>query len=330
MTESATTTNHAQAKTKKVPIRDRAFTMGTVTGVNGYRADRAVLKKRFGEGGYTLYETSHFLLCTRTQAPTTILVHQFAPREIDADIGCVFVEELKPLHILGNAQQFGDIFGAVVCLLFPVHLERALHLYATNTLRQYRSLLSAESGVQRSNSTIDAFAHIYRRVFELQVGRSFLDAGCSFGFLPVLLAERFASISRVVGIDLLTDSFPIMHRIAEEQKLRHVQFVQADLLATHFDELGCFDTVVALHILEHFAEADMYRVLAHLLQVTAQRLILAVPYEPGTPEVAYGHEQLFTRTKLEAVGKWCIEYMGGYGRMQCEDCAGGLLLIERI
>ena len=47
------------------------------------------------------------------------------------------------------------------------------------------------------------------------------------------------------------------------------------------------------------------------------------------PEVAYGHLQLFSRAKLEAIGTWCIQQLQGTGRMWCEDFIGGLLLIER-
>jgi hypothetical protein len=72
----------------------------------------------------------------------------------------------------------------------------------------------------------------------------------------------------------------------------------------------------------------MYRVLTNLLKATSHRLILGVPYEPGEPEAVYGHEQLFTRAKLEAVGKWCLEQIGS-GQMSCEDCAGGLLFIDK-
>ena len=78
----------------------------------------------------------------------------------------------------------------------------------------------------------------------------------------------------------------------------------------------------------HFTEQEMYRVLAHLLGVSSRRLILTVPYEQE-PEVIYDHRQLFTRAKLEAVGQWCIQQLGGAGRMWCEDCEGGLLLVER-
>jgi hypothetical protein len=114
--------------------------MGDLTGINGSHANRVALKQRFAEGGYLLQETPHFLLCTREAAPSKILVHWLAPTEIDADIGTLFMQELKHLGLLSDAEHFGQVFGAVVCSLFPHDPQRALRLYATNTLRRYRSL----------------------------------------------------------------------------------------------------------------------------------------------------------------------------------------------
>jgi SAM-dependent methyltransferase len=319
------------ARVKRVPIRDRAFTMGDLTGINGYHANRNVLKQRFAEGGYLVQETPHFLLCTRTAAPSTILVHWLAPEEIDAYLGNTCMQELKPLGLLSDAQRFGQVFGVVVCSLFPSNPQRALRLYATNTLRRYRSLLEDTNIANPlSDSTIHNFAAVYRRVFDLRVGGRFLDAGCSFGFLPLLMAERFPFQTEVIGLDIDTASFPTVRAIAKAHKLHQVRFLQVDLLADGVATLGSFETVTAIHLLEHFAEVKMYRVLINLLQLTSQRLIIAVPYEPGEPEFAYGHVQLFTPEKVEAVGQWCLEQLGGQGRMTFEECAGGLLLIERV
>jgi 2-polyprenyl-3-methyl-5-hydroxy-6-metoxy-1,4-benzoquinol methylase len=327
MTESLSISN---AQVKRVPIQDRSYTINELTGINGYLANRTLLKQRFAEGGYLLQETPHFLLFTRTAAPSTILVHWIAPEEIDADIGNRFMQELKPLGLISDAQHFGQVFGVVVCSLFPHNPQQALHLYATNTLQRYRSLLTETNGEwNQVDSPIHAFAAVYRRVFQLCVGERFLDAGCSFGFLPLLIAEHFPYVAQVVGIDIETESFPIVQAIAEKQQLKHVHFTRADLLAEDFSSLGMFDTVTAIHILEHFTESEMYRVLTNLLQITSQRLLLAVPYEPGEPEIAYGHKQLFSREKLEAAGMWCLQQLEGPGRIAYEDCAGGLLLIER-
>jgi hypothetical protein len=78
--------------------------------------------------------------------------------------------------------------------------------------------------------------------------------------------------------------------------------------------MGSFDTVTALHVLEHFGEPEMYRVLTNLLTVTVHRLIVAVLYEAGEPSAAYDHKQLFSQAKFEAVGARCIEQLQGAAR----------------
>jgi SAM-dependent methyltransferase len=321
--------NAGENLNKKVSSRERTIIVGDVIGINGYRVNRAALKQRFAEGGYQAHETPHFLLFTRSEPPTTVVVHWFAPEAIDADLGDYVIQELKPLGILAQPQDFSDVFGAMVGSLFPYDIQRAWHLYGANTLRRYHDLLMNPPGSPVTHSTIDTFAALYSRVFELLVGDNFLDAGCSFGFLPLLVAQQFPALSKVVGIDIRPEPFTTTRLIAEERGLKNVQFAHADLLTGDLSTPGYFDTVTALHVLEHFTEEAMYRVLRNLLRVTARRLILAVPYEQGEPEILYGHEQLFSRSKLEVVGRWCLQQWGGASRMWYEECEGGLLLVER-
>ena len=313
--------------TKRVRFQERAFPMGNVIGLNAYHVNREALKRRLADGGYTVRETLHFLVCQQPGTPT-IIVHWFSPKEFDSDLGQRFMEELKPLGILANQQSFSNVFGAVVGSVFPRDQEKAWHLFGVNTLRRLHSLLA--EGIRSTNydSPVEVFATLYRRVYELHVGESLLDAGCSFGFLPLVMAEQIPALTKVVGIDLHAEPFSVTRAIAAERHLKSVQFVQADLLGDETGAMSAFDMVTVLHVLEHFTETEMYRVLTNLLKITSCRLILAVPYEPGEPEAAYGHEQLFTREKLEAVGQWCIEQWGS-GTMCCEDCAGGLLSVDR-
>ncbi len=317
----------SQVPPKGIPFRERAFLKGNVIGVNAYRINRTSLKQRLTEGGYQLHETPHFLI--GLQAPSPILViHWFAPQEIDVDLGYHFMEELKPIGILAQPNNYGDVFGAVVGSLFPRDSQRAWHLFGTNTLWRYHHLLAVESKPPRYDSPIDVFSTLYRRVCELVVGESLLDAGCSFGFFPLVVAERIPSLTKIIGVDILTDPFPVTRAIAAERHLTNVEFTQADLLADDIRTMGRFDTVTVLHVLEHFSEIDMYSVLTNLLEVTEQRLIIAVPYEPGEPESAYGHAQLFSHARLKSVGHWCLEQLGG-GRTTCEECVGGLLVVDR-
>ena len=324
MTDSPSPLHHREPQ--RVPFQERAFLLGNIIGVNAYRVKRASLKQRLTELGYQVYETPHFLVGRKAETPTMV-AHWFPPTAIDSDLGYYFMEELKPLGILGNQQGFADVFGAVVNSVAPDDPQRAWHLFAMNTLQRYHALLEGNhNAAPNCDSPVDVFATLYRRVCELQVGESLLDAGCSSGFLPLVVAERFPALTRVVGIDIRTEPFAVARTLAEERHLANVRFDQADLLAGDLSAFGHFDTVTVLHVLEHFTEADMYHVLKNLLALTSRRLIIGVPYEQE-PESAYGHEQLFTRTKLETVGNWCLEQLGG-GQARCEDCAGGLLYLD--
>ncbi len=315
---------------KKIPIRERSVSLGNVVGINGYHVNRTALRQRFSEGGYSISETPHFLVFTRAEAPSLFIVHWFAPGAVDADVGNVLLEELKPLGILKSEQDFGNIFAVVVGSLFPYEVQKAWHLYASNTLKHYQRLLAQENISLLPSSNIEMFALLYHRVYELLVGSTFLDAGCSFGFLPLLVTEHFPFLTDVVGIDIQDAPFTTTRIVVEEHSLDNVRFLQADLLADTFDSIGTFDTVTALHILEHFSKEDMYRVLKNLLHVTKHRLIIAVPYEKEKPEVVYGHKQLFSQARLEAIGAWCVHQLNGEGKTWYEDSADGLLVVEKL
>src|SRR5207245_1840108 len=110
MVESQVTTS----KAKKIPIQERSVLVGEVIVVNGHGVNRVALKQRFAEGGYQAQETSHFLLFTRLEAPTTILVHWFTLEEMNADIKQYVVYELKPLRLIKQSSDFGKIFSGVI------------------------------------------------------------------------------------------------------------------------------------------------------------------------------------------------------------------------
>ena len=310
---------------RQIAFRERAFPAGNIIGVNGYRVNQARLQQRLHAGGYRLERTPHFLIGTREEYPT-LLVHRFSPAEIDADLGQLFLTELGTL--LGDPERFGHVFAAIVGSLTPHDPQAAWHLFATNTLNRYEQLLTAaQSPSITDNSPVAIFATLYRRVGELVVGESLLDAGCSFGFLPLVAARQLPSLTRILGIDIHTEPFAVTRKLARERHLTRIELAQADLLNENFPQTGFFDTVTALHVLEHFHEDHMYRVLSNLLTVTKRRLIIAVPYEAGQPEATYGHEQLFWPAKLEALGSWCAEQVGG--SFVYEECAGGLLFFDR-
>ena len=318
----------SKVNVKRVSLQERTLPVGNVVGINGYRVNKVALRKSIEDEGHYIHETPHFFVVIRSTFPCVIVIHWFAPDELDAHLGDYILQELKPLGVLTDTQDLDDAFGAVVGSLYPHEAQLAWYIYTANTFRRFQFLTNMASSLSH-RSTMNTFATLYRRVYALQVGESFLDAGCSSGFLPLLLRECFPSLSKVIGVDIRPHPFATALRLAEEHRLENVQFVQADLLSHTFRTLGAFDTVTLLHVLEHFSEKAMYTVLANLLAVTRRRLIIAVPYEHGKAETVYGHEQLFSRAKLEAVGHWCLQQLNGEGTMWYEDCADGLLVIER-
>jgi SAM-dependent methyltransferase len=331
MTENQATIDKTDPRARKVSIQERSVLVGNVVVINGYGVNRTLLKQRFAEGGYQTHETAHFLLFVREAAPKTILVHWFTSEQITTDISHYLVQELKPFGIITCHQDLGELMtGVIAGTQYPGDVRRGWNYFGANTLQRLLIFVSsAATPTLPDYGTLSASATLYQRVCELCVGERFLDAGCNGGFLSLLLAERMPFVSEAVGVDIDADVFQIARELAAERHLASVRYIQSDLLADDFSSIGTFDTVTALHVLEHFPDEDMYQVLANLLKVVSHRLILAVPFEKGPPEVAYEHKQLFSRSKLEAVGNWCIQQLQGAGRMWCEDLAGGLLLVER-
>ena len=333
MIEQQPDTARRERQTRRIPIHERSVLVGDVIVVNGYRANRTALKARLAEGGYQLHETKHFWLFTRSEEPRMILVHWFAPEEMTTNIPGYLAEELKPFGLVNSNHQLGELFAGIVGgALFPSDVQRAWNYFGANTLQRLLAFVGSSTTLRVTEYGIfAASAFLYQRVLELAVGERFFDAACNGGFLSLLLAERVPFVREAVGVDLDADVFRVARNLAAERHLTNVRYLQADLLADNFSTLGMFDTVTALHVLEHFSEAEMYHVLTNLLQVTSRRLICAVPYEEVLSE-AFDHKQLFTRQKLEAVGAWCLEQMQGKARMWYEDLPRqtGLLLIEQI
>jgi len=334
MIDNQPVANTPTHQSKKIPIHERSVRVGDVIVINGHGINRTSLKQRFVEEGYQVHQTAHFLFFTREAEPKTILVHWFTPQDFHTNIPHHLAVELKPFDIITSNQCLGELMtGIIGGTVFPDDVRRAWNYFGANTLQRLLILVSsAVTSHLPEYGILGESAILYQRVFELSVGERCLDAACNGGFFPLLLAERIPFVSEVVGVDIDAEVFKVAQELAKERHLTTVRYVQADLLSEDLSAIGMFDTVTALHVLEHFTEEDMYQVLANLLKVTAHRLIFAVPFESGEPSRAYDHKQLFTRTKFEAVGAWCIEQLEGAARMWYEDLphGAGLLLVERV
>ncbi|HEX9132693.1 MAG TPA: class I SAM-dependent methyltransferase [Ktedonobacteraceae bacterium] len=278
-------------------------------------------KARLAGLGFLLEETEHFLLARPAKTDRVILVHRFQSSEVDNNLVDYLMQELPGL--MTSEQAFGHAMIGIVHSIKPHDPVDAWGIFTLNTLQRLREHMD-EHTLQNPTSTI------YRRLFELKVGASLLDVGCACAFWPVLVAERdLHDQSSIVGVDSRLDAIHLSQHMAVLTQHQELTFAQLDLLSPQFvDEVGTFDTVTAIHLLEHLPEAQLALAFQHLLQVTRHRLMVAVPYEAEATR-AYGHENVFTREILEHWGQWCVEAFDGIGRFWCEDVAGGLLVIDR-
>jgi ubiquinone/menaquinone biosynthesis C-methylase UbiE len=159
-----------------------------------------------------------------------------------------------------------------------------------------------------------------------------LDVATCFGFFPFFLAtatsQPASTASRIVGCDLNPALINLACGYARQQQRARTEFVMADILADDITALRShlqattFDIVTAIHLLEHLEEAQMTRALANLWQLTARRLIIAVPLEE-VPDPRFGHVQTFTREKLHALGQRIA------GTCQYQEYHGGWLVLDR-
>jgi SAM-dependent methyltransferase len=320
--------------------RSQAIRVRNVTAV-AHVDDRDLRRfaERLSSRGYGIHETPHFVVCRRPpNGSSAVLLHTFDSASVDEDLSEMITDELGPLGVVHSLSEYGDALFAVVASTWPSpvdcpHCGRS-HLdltsvwrhYCINTLRRLRPLMAKGPGPNCTETHVVQFAAIYRRIIDCCAGTSVLDVGTSLGFLPILLAEHVSDIA-AVGCDNRRDAVVCATDLAEATQAGRVTFRLGDVLAPDFAEIGRYDTVTAVHLLEHLPEDSLHAALTNMLSVTGRRLIIAVPYE-RVAEPLYGHMQTFTSEKLEAWGRWCVETQGG-GRFWCEDVYGGLLIVDR-
>ena len=249
-------------------------------------------KTRLAQQGFQLEETEHFLVARPAETGRVILVHRFLPTAVDNNLVDCLMQELPGL--MTSEQAFGHAMIGVVNSMKPHDPVGAWGMFSLNTLQRFRDYLD-EDTFPYPSTTIGACATIYRRLFELKVGTSLLDVGCACAFWPTLVAERVPEAhERIVGVDNRLDAIHLSQHLATLTNRHDLTFLQLDLLSPQFlEELGAYDMVTAIHILEHIPEEQLPLALEHLLHVTRHRLIVAVPYEAKVTK-AYGHEQVFT------------------------------------
>jgi SAM-dependent methyltransferase len=244
-----------------------------------------------------------------------IVLHRIAPPAVDNDLAEPIAEELVRPGVLGSQGAFERCFAGVVTSTDPMPIAAWRRFY-TNTLRGLRS----EDERQLPAGPIAAFREIYAHAEGLVHGRRVLDAGSCFAFFPLLLARR-ADLD-VTASDREPGTVALARQLATDLGAQ-VAFRVADVVDPLPFAPESFDTVTALHLLEHLPPDLTVTAVAGLCRVARHRVLLAVPLEQQ-PDPVFGHLQAFDLDRLAA----CGQAMPGW-RGEAHERLGGWLVLDR-
>jgi hypothetical protein len=245
---------------------------------------------------------------------STLVVHRFALDAVDNDIGQRVADELVRPGLVPGPNAFERCFAGLVESTDPSP-QAAWRRFYINTVRAF--------GGARNRPTTDApiatFAQIYRDAERLARGHSVLDIGSCFGFFPMLLAAR--GDLRVTASDVHAPTVALARRMAAELDLP-VAVEIADVTRRLPFATASFDTVTALHVLEHLPPERNPAALEELCRTSVRRVVVAVPLEP-TPDPVFGHQQAFDMPRLSSLANAVPGWRG-----QAHEHLGGWLVLE--
>jgi 2-polyprenyl-3-methyl-5-hydroxy-6-metoxy-1,4-benzoquinol methylase len=258
-------------------------------------------------------ETSHFDVFALDGS--TVVLHRLEPAAIDNDLAELVAGELVRPGLVRLPRAFERCFAGVV-LSSAAGLGEAWRGFYENTLSKLERA-APRAGAKHHPTAV--FGGIYTHARSLIAGSSVLDVGTCFGFFPLLLRRR----STALGITALDLSAPTLRLAADAaSRLRGggIEFVRGDARELPFVD-GSFDTVTALHVLEHLDDSSAKRAVREACRVARRRVAVAVPLEEQ-PDTAYGHAQSFDREALTELGEssgWRCdyeEYLGGWAVLE--------------
>lgn len=242
------------------------------------------------------------------------LWHGLQPTEVDDDLAALLADELFRPGWLRGPELFQRIFTGVVRTLAE-EPARSWELFYRNTLRRLDEAVAGVGG--RGPGNIAEFAPIHARVESLVRGRSVLELGCCFGFGALRLAERgFA----VTASDINGGTVSVLEAVVPRLGTP-LRTVVADA-GRHPGAARSYDTVLAVHLLEHVDVRDGARVLAEAVRLARRRVVVAVPLETEAEET-WGHVRTVDLDDLDRWGR-----ASGL-RHQVHEHHGGWLVLDR-
>lgn len=255
-------------------------------------------------------ESYHFAVYTFDG--TTIVLHRLKPDEVDNDLAELVAGELVRSGRVTVPNAFERCFAGVVLSSAPDSGD-AWGAFYDNTLSKLRR--GASGSHPGDSGPVAVFGRIYEHARALVAGSSLLDVGTCFGFFPLLLRQSGMRI-KIVALDASAPLLELARVTAPRYRAEDVAFVRGDASALPF-AVGSFDTITALHVLEHLSPSSAERSLREMCRVARRRVVVAAPLEEE-PDPAYGHVQSFDREALVSLAEktgWGYnfeEYLGGW------------------
>jgi SAM-dependent methyltransferase len=261
--------------------------------------------------------TEHFDV--RVDGGRLTVVHDLPADAIDNDLGGLLARELFAPGWVSGAEVFERLMTGLVRSSRTDPLS-GWELFYRNTLDRLRDADAAlpRPGAPPTHGSIDDFAHVYRRAAGLARGTSVLELGCCFGFLSLLLD---AAGHAVTATDVNPGTVRLLRAVAPRLGAR-LDVHRVDATGVRLPG-SAFDTVLAIHLLEHLDAAEGEVMVEEALRLAQRRVIIAVPLE-AVPDETYGHRRAFDLEALRDVGAatgWPFEVA---------DHHGGWLVLDRV
>lgn len=295
------------------PAHPGRWSHGSVTVCH---VDRAAVPVRLAAARRPDVRTEHFEL--HRTGERILVLHRTRPDELDDDIGGLVAGEL------GDAIDGAD-FERIVTGIVRSTVGDALTAWSTfyaNTMAVLRHPGPVPDGVP-PESSLAAFAPVHERAVAEIAGRTVLDLGACFGFLPLRLADEGFTVT---ASDQVAGTMTLLAAIARQWG-RRLATVVCDARAVPFASASV-DTVTAVHLLEHLPDTETATILAEACRVARRRVVVAVPYE-DEPDPVYGHLRCFDRDVLDALGRSTgrpyrvDDHHGGWLVIDCRGSASG-------
>jgi 2-polyprenyl-3-methyl-5-hydroxy-6-metoxy-1,4-benzoquinol methylase len=243
------------------------------------------------------------------------LVHQLPPERIDNDLAGLVAEELFAPGWLTGSDLFERLMTGIVLTSGP-DAAAAWELFYRNTLARLAELARDSGPVPSGCGSLAAYAPVYAHALSLVGTGPVLELGSCFGFLALQLAERVP----VTASDVTANTVRLLARVAPRLD-RHVDTLICDAARVPRPDRS-YDTVLAVHLLEHLHPEHGAAVLAEMQRLAVRRVVVAVPFEEE-PTAAFGHVRVFGPEELRALGT-----ASGWS-WESHEHHGGWLVLDR-